>query len=46
MHSGSFSNLTLGKAGQQAESLGARHNASVFLHPALELDLVVKRTLF
>jgi len=45
MYSGSFSNLTLGKPGQQAESLRACHHPSVFVDLAVELAFVIHRTL-
>jgi hypothetical protein len=40
-YSASFSNLTLGKAGELAESLKACHHPSVLIYPALELDLMI-----
>jgi len=45
MHSGSFAILTLGKAGQLAQILGACHDTPVFVDFALELDLVIHWTL-
>jgi hypothetical protein len=44
-YSGSFSSLTLGKAGQMAKGFGACNDPPVFLNLALELDLVIHRTL-
>ena len=46
MHSGSLFNLTLGKAGQMAQGLGTGHNPPILVNLALELDLVIHRTLF
>jgi hypothetical protein len=46
VYASSLTDLTLGKAGQLAESLRACHDPSVSVHLALELDLVIHWTLF
>jgi len=38
--------LTFGKSGQLPERLGVCHDSSVFVDLALELDLMIQRTLF